>query len=171
MRRAIQHTIPLLILAAAISACGAHGPEQRTSDPSVTLNSPEKIVKTDEEWQAELTPEQYRVTRQAATERAFTGKYWNLKDTGTYYCVCCGAELFSSGTKYESGCGWPSFYDEIKQGNIVTRPDHSTGVLRTEIVCRKCGAHLGHVFEDGPEPTGLRYCVNSASMTFRPAQD
>jgi len=171
MRRAIQHTIPLLILAAAIGSCGARGPERRNSDPGITPSSPEKIVKSDEEWKAELTPEQFRVTRQAATERAFTGKYWNAKDAGTYHCVCCGEELFSSSTKYESGCGWPSFYDEIQQGNIITRADHSTGMLRTEIVCQKCDAHLGHVFEDGPEPTGLRYCVNSASMTFRPAQD
>lgn len=125
-----------------------------------------KVQKTDSEWKAELTPEQYQILREKGTERAFTGKYDLFFEDGTYRCAGCGATLFSSETKYNSGCGWPAFYDAADSGAIVTQTDSSHGMIRTEILCAACGGHLGHVFDDGPNPTGLRYCVNSASLKF-----
>jgi len=123
-----------------------------------------KVTKTDDEWREELTPEEFAIMREAATERAFTGEYWDTKTPGTYRCRACGAELFDSGTKYDSGSGWPSFYKPVEDGAVATQVDNSMMMERIEVLCASCEAHLGHVFPDGPQPTGLRYCMNSASL-------
>src|SRR5215813_7036478 len=133
--------------------------------------SRDELPQTDQEWRERLTPEQFQVARQAGTERAFTGEYWDCHDDGTYECVCCGQPLFSSDTKYESGTGWPSFFQAIDTGAVEEDVDRSYGMVRTEARCSNCGAHLGHVFPDGPNPTGLRYCMNSASLRLEPTNE
>jgi peptide-methionine (R)-S-oxide reductase len=137
-----------------------------------TIEKPtEKLVKDESEWRAELTPAQYKVTREQATERPFTGEYWDCKTPGTYVCVCCGQPLFDSGTKFESGTGWPSYWQPVAKEAVALRSDNSHLMQRTEVLCARCDAHLGHLFEDGPQPTGERYCMNSASLKLVPKKE
>jgi peptide-methionine (R)-S-oxide reductase len=127
-----------------------------------------QVIKTEEEWKKELSPEQFRILREKGTERAFTGEFWDHHDIGTYSCAACGQELFQSDSKFDSGCGWPSYFQAINELVISEDKDTSYGMVRTEVMCSKCGGHLGHVFPDGPPPTGLRYCINSGSLIFKP---
>ena len=174
MPRCSLLSLPLLFVAAGcssnIDAIPGSNAESGNSEPSVQAEhdlSP--IRKTDAEWQKLLTPQQYHVARQKGTERQYSGAYWNEKREGTYLCVCCGLPLFSSEHKFESGTGWPSYYQPIRAGNVKTEEDNSHYMTRMEVLCTRCDAHLGHVFDDGPKPTGLRYCMNSASLRFEEA--
>lgn len=171
------HILSLLGAVALVAGCYASRTDvtsasaTNSTPPVKEHNMSDKVIKTDEEWKKELTPEQFAVLRQKGTERAFTGAYWDTKDKGIYHCAGCGEVLFESDTKFDSGCGWPSFYAPSSSNVVAETADNSHFMTRTEVLCSKCGGHLGHVFDDGPKPTGLRYCINSASLKFAPKED
>ncbi len=163
------HITLILFVATTVFSCAQQQSErvaQSIQKASVTSGGIEKIVKTEAEWKAQLTPQQYNILREQGTEYAFSGKYWDNKEKGVYTCAACNLPLFSSETKFRSGTGWPSYSEPIAPENVGVEKDKSYGMVRTEVQCARCGGHLGHIFNDGPAPTGLRYCINSASLNF-----
>lgn len=160
--------VSILVIAISLMACNGNSQNKETPKQTNKMNNSDKVVKTDEEWKKVLSPQQYEVLREKGTERPYTGKYYLSTEKGVYVCAACGAELFKSDTKFDAGCGWPSFSDVVDSSKVVYTKDNSLGMTRTEITCARCGGHLGHVFDDGPAPTHLRYCINSVSIDFHP---
>ena len=159
--------ISFIIIAFSLAACNSNSQNNQNSKPTSTMENKDKVVKTDEEWKKVLSPQQFEVLREKGTERPYTGKYYLSTEKGIYVCAACGAELFRSDAKFDAGCGWPSFSDVVDSSKVVYTKDNTLGMTRTEITCARCGGHLGHVFDDGPAPTHLRYCINSVSIELK----